>query len=613
VWFSRYRHLVASPLSRRKAWPSGKLKRWQELALIEWWRENLDTGALDALVEAHRWMVANLAQGYVGDKRKTLIEYGMFGLRLAATTQWPNRKRKGKLAGYDPTKARFSTFARSGQVKRLMLDAASADRRTVEYDNKRVPLQRPTDKKEEFDAWAKTPIPPEIEDRCRNRFDGSTNADIPFWHQMASDTVRSVVFDFDAPWPKRRGRGAAYAWFRYPRHFPDRGPASPASPDTRAAPLRVRTSFKHQRDRFNRPSNETRQTYLLPPEWRAAPPDDALVRTELGLDPRVFSADEPRCLPDWQGNAHCFCIIADAPEAYDVTTRNVDLLWRSLCFVYWQEGYFVYRLRDTEEAKKRNYLTSKVTDLERQNRRKFYEKYGAKLATHALVAEAGMGGWEGDGDQESGYEDGTPLSTDLGGDSEDKPLWQPCTGSFQKDQYTLPPAIKKMRWRLAGGRKQPYHGDANQGLGLYDRRGRALFYRNSGRKYPNTPVSTKPEFCTSHSPGNSKTRKRTYYSRLGCCYLDCGSMDLDVKKIIQKNRRKLPNICLNPLSGICLVGTEAISRRRMPRLWLLQLARRRGIYRRQLQHKQDRQHESSRRHRSDEMKPPIWHSDWMKY
>jgi hypothetical protein len=40
-WFSRYRHLAVSPLPRRKACPTGKLQRWQEVELVRLWRENL--------------------------------------------------------------------------------------------------------------------------------------------------------------------------------------------------------------------------------------------------------------------------------------------------------------------------------------------------------------------------------------------------------------------------------------------------------------------------------------------------------------------------------------------------------------------------------------------
>ena len=60
---------------------------------------------------------------YVGADRELLIEYGMFGLRLAASNPWPNRKKKGAVAGYDPAKARFGSYAIQ-QAVRFMRDAA---------------------------------------------------------------------------------------------------------------------------------------------------------------------------------------------------------------------------------------------------------------------------------------------------------------------------------------------------------------------------------------------------------------------------------------------------------------------------------------------------------
>jgi hypothetical protein len=54
--------------------------------------------------------------------------------------------------------------------------------------------------------------------------------------------------------------------------------------------------------------------------------------------------------------------------------------------------------------------------------------------------------------------------------------------SSARTQYRLPSEVLKERWRLSQGdglKRQPYNSRANQGLGLYDRYGRALFYRNS--------------------------------------------------------------------------------------------------------------------------------------
>jgi hypothetical protein len=50
--------------------------------------------------------------------------------------------------------------------------------------------------------------------------------------------------------------------------------------------------------------------------------------------------------------------------------------------------------RDTKEAKKRNHLAHKITELERKDRRQYYKIYGHKLSTFVAVAKDGMGGWD---------------------------------------------------------------------------------------------------------------------------------------------------------------------------------------------------------------------------
>ena len=48
-----------------------------------------------------------------GTSLMALVEYGMFGLRIAAAPVRPSKTKKGKLVGFDSTKEyRFSTFAR---------------------------------------------------------------------------------------------------------------------------------------------------------------------------------------------------------------------------------------------------------------------------------------------------------------------------------------------------------------------------------------------------------------------------------------------------------------------------------------------------------------------
>ena len=168
-------HLGAPRPERRKNFPpipkgkkGAQIERW----LIELWRGECfeldgvkvwtalpNESALNALCEAHRPMVVNMAQGYIGTKRKIVIEYGMFGLRLAPSPQWPNRKKKGSMAGYDPTKARFNTFARH-QARRFM-DIAAAGLSTLPDRERAWPLLLPRfeDSVTESREWAETPIP----------------------------------------------------------------------------------------------------------------------------------------------------------------------------------------------------------------------------------------------------------------------------------------------------------------------------------------------------------------------------------------------------------------------------------------------------------------------
>jgi hypothetical protein len=171
-------------------WPTG-LKSWQERELLRRWRgESFEQedgarvwtslpneNALTALVEAHRPMVASMALGRVGTKRKTIIEYGMFGLRFAAQ-QWASRKKKGARAGFDPAKGfRFSTYARA-HAKRFMIDAAQAMKGIATIRGRRCVIKADNhgyfgeppfeDTITKFRKWAATPIPDEIE-RERNK------------------------------------------------------------------------------------------------------------------------------------------------------------------------------------------------------------------------------------------------------------------------------------------------------------------------------------------------------------------------------------------------------------------------------------------------------------
>jgi hypothetical protein len=187
---------------------------------------------------------------------------------------------------------------------------------------------------------------------------------------------------------------------------------------------------------------------------------------------------------------HCFCISA----------TNFGYM------VYWLQGYFVCAKEFTKETKKRNYLTDKVTKREEEKRKKYYKDYGVKLSTYDAVAAEGMGGWEGEGDEEgSNYEDAGSQS--LTGTYNGDVWWEPRTGALRKDaQYRLPEEVLLHRWALAkkrqGVKRLPYAA----GIGLYDKFGACL-----------------PQFS------------------------------FGVWKVIPKKRRNAPEICLYPASSIYLV------------------------------------------------------------
>jgi hypothetical protein len=349
-------HLRAPFPERPKVYPSGPILRWQEIELLQWWLEDYSENALNALCEVHRQMVVTMAQKYVGAPRKIIIEYGMFGLRIAANRQRPNRKKKGKMAGYDPAKGRFSTCARKS-AERFMRAADQAMR--LAPDARGYFWEPPlADTVTELGKWAATPIPIENE--------RADNVEPPKrWIDELIDETKPAVrtFDFDALAAVRRGSyytldrskhklrpRNGVAWHRYPNYFRDQRPASPASPDMRESLLRIRLRLMHQRDRYGRPANESRQAWS-PPQSKCA-----------SVRPHI---------PTRESDPHCFCISA----------TNFGYL------VYWQEGFFVYALRHTklEKDQYRNYATDPRTELERENRRKYYANYGYQPAKDTRI------------------------------------------------------------------------------------------------------------------------------------------------------------------------------------------------------------------------------------
>ena len=150
------------------------LTREQELELIRAYHEDGDLDALDQLVGAHRPMVVRLARRFArGNPRKleTFVEYGMLGLMEAAAPPRPSLTKKGQLVGFDPSKYRFSTYSRH---------YAEAMMRTATPDWE--PPQHVINSKMEFDAWAKTPIPAEVGEPCKDR--PGSNADPSFAQEI---------------------------------------------------------------------------------------------------------------------------------------------------------------------------------------------------------------------------------------------------------------------------------------------------------------------------------------------------------------------------------------------------------------------------------------------
>jgi hypothetical protein len=118
----------AKPLAKPVTY--APLTREREVELVRRYREDGDLDARDELVGAHRPMVVAMAQPMWRGNRTpldTLIEYGMFGLRIAAEPLRPSLTKKGKMVGFDPTKgSRFSTYARHKALQ-WMRDALADD------------------------------------------------------------------------------------------------------------------------------------------------------------------------------------------------------------------------------------------------------------------------------------------------------------------------------------------------------------------------------------------------------------------------------------------------------------------------------------------------------
>ena len=122
-----YASVRAKPLAKPKRYKSLTLEA--ETDLIRSYHEHGDLDALDRLVGAHRPMVVSMAKNMWRGTTplKTLVEYGMMGVRFAAEPPRPSKTKKGKTVGFDPAKGhRFSTYARP-YAKKEMMAAASGD------------------------------------------------------------------------------------------------------------------------------------------------------------------------------------------------------------------------------------------------------------------------------------------------------------------------------------------------------------------------------------------------------------------------------------------------------------------------------------------------------
>jgi hypothetical protein len=143
-----YASVRAKPLVKPVSY--APLTREIELELIRRYHENGDEKALEWLIGAHRPMVVRMAKHRVrtnGTSLKTLVEYGMLGVRIAAQPPRPSQTKKGKLVGFDVGGPhRFSTYARhyaDKEMRAVLADAHPA--REAEFENTSAIL---------FEGWA---------------------------------------------------------------------------------------------------------------------------------------------------------------------------------------------------------------------------------------------------------------------------------------------------------------------------------------------------------------------------------------------------------------------------------------------------------------------------
>jgi hypothetical protein len=120
VRLPNYKSVRAKPIPKRVR--VAPLAAEVEAELARRWQDDGDEKALQQLIGAHRPMVQRIAMYLPRSDIPlgALIEYGMFGLQIAAQKPRPSLTKKGKMVGFNPSLGRFSTYARAYAKNEMM-------------------------------------------------------------------------------------------------------------------------------------------------------------------------------------------------------------------------------------------------------------------------------------------------------------------------------------------------------------------------------------------------------------------------------------------------------------------------------------------------------------
>ena len=145
---------------------------------------------------------------------------------------------------------------------------------------------------------------------------------------------------------------------------------------------------------------------------------------------------------------------------------------------------------EPREVRGRNYLKYRITARELANKDLEYWGHYLTLATYEKLAKGGMTGW-------------------LDDDADHDP-WEPATGALNPKVYRLPKAVLKHRWKLGKEQYRNIRYRFNQGLGLYDKRGRKLpvYPRLDGRVTVKKGRRNTPFLCLSSLASIYSLRRR---------------------------------------------------------------------------------------------------------